>query len=100
MILAGAEDDCEAQVAASLLDKVSQEVDPQLRKALEKLGRHSFGNATIRDSARVQQGDQVAENYQGQRLAGGGHTYGSMGASGQSRILQGDTYGRKSIWDD
>lgn len=90
-------------VASSILNKASQEVDPELKRALEAIaqgkGRHSFGNTVIRDSAMVQQGDYVGEGYRGRQLYGT-HSFGTLDVSGTSRVQQGDNYGGKSVFDD
>lgn len=82
--------------ATTIFQNAAAIVDPQLKDAIATRS-HSYGNVAAEDTATVRLGDYVAE---GHAVRGHGHKYENIGAKGQAKMLAGNQYGGKSIFDD
>lgn len=90
-------------VLVSILEDAAADVDQVLNEAVEKaaqdtrIARHTYGEINVADTVRISVGDYIAP---GQQQSGPGHTYGRLTATGSSRVLYGDNFGGRSVFDD
>ena len=88
--------------AVKILKEATSGVDKILEAAIEKAGAnarrdHQFSDVNTLDRARAGVGDEVAL---GATPNGYGHTYRGMTAKDDARVLYGNNYGGKSVYDD
>jgi hypothetical protein len=84
-----------------LLEESVEETDPIFGKVVAEVVQakgHVYRGNKAGDDAQAQYGDQVASGFQG-TAAGGDHEYQQNEASQRAKVLYGNSYGGKSVFD-
>ncbi|KAJ5901737.1 hypothetical protein N7495_002265 [Penicillium taxi] len=86
-----------------LIQNVSRDVDPLLHavatEKLQSLQGHQYGNIKIGDKSKVENGNYVGSDWNGDLLRGASHRYDGIVIGRESKVRNGDRFG-KDFMDD
>jgi hypothetical protein len=85
-----------------MLEEVVEDIDPAFQNSIKEViaskEGHRFINNSTTDKASTQLGDYVAKDYTG-NMEGGKHHYEGNRASQNAKVMYGNNYGGKSVFD-